>query len=79
MKLTRKIELTAEENELLRSALYYAICEMESIRDDYQGPISEPYYNKVCANIEGFTRLINRLYPHMLGGEADDWFCNYPP
>ena len=72
MEETRKIELTAEENELLGSALYYAICEMESIRDDCKGSIFEPHYNKVCANIEGFTRLINRLYPHMLGGEADE-------
>ena len=72
LKLTRKIELTAEEDELLGDALYFAICEMESIIDDYQGPISQPYYNKACANLKGFTQLINRLYPEMLGGESDE-------
>lgn len=75
MKLTKKIELTFEENELLQSALYYAILHSKDVLDLFNDIDSSvcKYHLKL---LKGYESLHNRLYGFIpnttKGGAADE-------
>lgn len=72
LELTRKIELTCDENRVLGSALYFAMAFMDEWLEEYEDDKDCMTYKNACKNREGFVHLLNRLYPHILGGESDE-------
>lgn len=76
LKLTKKIELTAEEDETLRAALYYAICHSKEVLERFDDNHDFILYKEHLKLLEGYESLYNRLYGYIPdtteGGAADE-------
>ena len=76
LKLTKKIELTCEENEILCSALFYAILHSKDVLKRFADDPDSLLYKAHLKHLEGYESLHNRLYGFIpdttKGGAADE-------